>query len=213
MLPGNLPPATPRGQKFSPAFSPYSFELHVSLLTTRPRKVSYYGDTWVKRWAWIHTQSRDSTTRQHSCSLIVIVSGRLPQGVHIDEHCTRLPCSMGHGDKVIIPICQAWLAWLLSLLSPACGRRLFSLGRLTGAGPASYSGHSCSLGAHRHTRLQHSTATLRKPALYVCVCTLSPGWSPSSVVRMHMALTPPLHHGSPPAPLHHSSPPTPHVTS
>ena len=30
MLPGNLPPATPRGQKFSPALSPYRFELHVS---------------------------------------------------------------------------------------------------------------------------------------------------------------------------------------
>ena len=46
-------------------------------------------------------------------SLIVIVSGRhapresLPQGVHVDEHCTRLPCLMGDGDEVMIPTCQA----------------------------------------------------------------------------------------------------------
>ena len=102
-----------------------------------------------------------------------------------------------------IPTCQAKLAWLLSLLSPARGRRPFPLGRLTGAGPASYSGQSFSLGAHRHTRLQHSIVTLRKPAWYVCVCTLSPGWSPSSVVRMHPGSDP----ASPPQLSSSASPP------
>ena len=110
---------------------------------------------------------------------------------------------MSNGDDCMIPTCQAWLAWLLSLLSPARGRRLFSLGRLTDAGPASYSGQSFSLGAHRHTRLQHSIVTLRKPAWYVCVCTLSPGWSPSSVARMHPGSDP----ASPPQLSSSASPP------
>ena len=90
----------------------------------------------------------------------------------------------------------------LASLSPH-GRQLFSLGRLTGAGPASYSGQSFSLGAHRYTCLQHSTATLRRPAWYVCVCTLSPHWSPSSVVRMHPGSDP----TSPPQPSSSASPP------
>ena len=38
---------------------------------------------------------------------------------------------------------------------------------------------------HSSATLNYSTATLRWPAWYVCVCTFSPDWSPSSVVRMH----------------------------
>ena len=46
-------------------------------------------------------------------------------------------------------------------------------------------------------------ATLRRPTWYVCVCTLSPGWSPSSVVRMHPGSDP----ASPPQLSSSASPP------
>ena len=71
------------------------------------------------------------------------------------------------------------MAWLLTLLFPARGRQLLSLGRLTGAGPASYSGQSLSLS------LSAPTATL--------VCNtqlLNCDSSLASVVCLRMYLQP-----------------------
>ena len=170
MLPVYPSLATPRGQKLSLLSLLTVSNSMCPVLTTRPKK-SPTGDTWVKRWAWIHTQSHDSTTRQHSCSLIVIVSGRhaprestpggsyrraLHQTAMLDGqwrrgHDPNLPGLVGLAS--LPSLSRPWPPAFLPRSAHGCQSRFLLW-------PESLS-LSLSLGAHRHTRLQHSTTQLR----------------------------------------------------
>ena len=168
------------------------------VLTTRPKK-SPTGDTWVKRWAWIHTQSRVS---YHAA--IRILSSRLyragvPLGGHYPRgsyrralHQTaRLSGHWRRGHDPNLPG-SAGLASHYTCFSLSCSWQPASLPRLCsrppvplllpGRAPCS---HTLLLG----TRC-HSTSTLCRPAWYICVCIASPGWPPLSVVRMHPGSNP-----------------------